>query len=169
MVSSENKGRETGTVLSRTLTCSIRGSLNQFTHGGQEAACWSTQNGRINDILGVTELLDSAADQASAAALIKTAYLHKVTVLEYLNGFPLPLGVSISCVPSRECTRTGVAYAFSTLPEVCVFITAVPITKLFAELVCPSRERSRTRHPGPLIANCKIVSLVSKLRVLSLN
>ncbi len=117
MVSTENKGRETGTVLSRTLTCSIRGSLNQFAHGGQEAACWSTQNGRINDILGVTELLDGAADQASAAALIKTAYLHKVTVLEYLNGFPLPLGVSISCVPSRECTRTGVAYAFSTLDD----------------------------------------------------
>jgi hypothetical protein len=62
--------------------------------------------------------LDGATDQASAAALIKTAYLHKVTVLEYLNGFPLPLGVSISCVPSRECTRTGAAYAFSTLPEV---------------------------------------------------
>jgi hypothetical protein len=118
MVSSDNKQREPGTVLSRTLTCSIRGSLNQFAHGGQEAACWSTQNGRINDILGVTELLDGAADQASAAALIKTAYLHKVTVLEYLNGFPLPLGVSISCVPSRECTRTGAAYAFSTLPEV---------------------------------------------------
>ncbi len=75
MVSTENKGRETGTVLSRTLTCSIRGSLNQFAHGGQEAACWSTQNGRINDILGVTELLDGAAYQASAAALIKTAYL----------------------------------------------------------------------------------------------
>lgn len=114
----ENKQRETGAIVSRTLACCIRGSLNQFAHAGQEAACWTTQNGRINDILGVTELLDGAVDQASAAALIKTAYLHKVTVLEYQNGFPLPLGVSFSCVPSRECTRTGAAYAFSTLPEV---------------------------------------------------
>ena len=105
-------------VISRVFCCSIRGSLNQFAHCGQEAACWSTQNGRINDILGVTELLDGAADNASATALIKNAYLHKVTLLEYLNGFPLPLGVSISCVPNRECTRTGSAYAFSTLPEV---------------------------------------------------
>jgi hypothetical protein len=114
----ETRTKEAGTILSRTLSCSIRGSLNQFAHCGQEAACWTTQNGRINDILGVTELLDGAADQTSATALIKTAYLHNVTVLEYLNGFPLPLGVSISCVPSRECTRTGAAYAFSTLPEV---------------------------------------------------
>jgi len=105
-------------VISRVFCCSIRGSLNQFDHCGQEAACWSTQNGRIIDILGVTELLDGAADSASATALIKNAYLHKVTLLEYLNGFPLPLGVSISCVPNRECTRTGSAYAFSTLPEV---------------------------------------------------
>lgn len=110
--------QDAGTIVSRTLACSIRGSLNQFAHAGQEAACWTTQNGRINDILGVTELLDGAVDQASAAALIKTAYLHKVTVLEYQNGFPLPLGVNLSCVPSRECTRTGAAYAFSTLPEV---------------------------------------------------
>jgi hypothetical protein len=62
-------------------------------------------------------MLDGAADNTSATALIKNAYLHKVTVLEYLNGFPLPLGVNISCVPNRECTRTGSAYAFSTLPE----------------------------------------------------
>jgi hypothetical protein len=54
MVTADNKPKETGNILSRTLTCSIRGSLNQFAHGGQEAACWSTQNGKINDILGVT-------------------------------------------------------------------------------------------------------------------
>jgi hypothetical protein len=50
-------------------------------------------------------------------ALLANALLHKVTVLETKNDFPLGMGVYLSCVPNKECTRTGAAYAFSCLPE----------------------------------------------------
>lgn len=108
---------ETGQRVTRRLNVNIRGSMHQFANGGQEAACWTTQNGKINDIMGVSELLDGTGDSASAAALLSNALLTKVSVLETKNDFPVPLGVSMSCVPNRECTRTGAAYAFSCLPE----------------------------------------------------
>jgi len=108
---------ETGQNLVRRLNVNIRGSMHQFANCGQEAACWTTANGKINDILGVSELLDGTGDSASAAALLSNALLTKVTVIETKNDFPVPLGVSMSCVPNRECTRTGAAYAFSCLPE----------------------------------------------------
>ena len=106
-----------GTQLTRRITTSIRGSFSQFAHGGEQTACCTAQNGRINDILGVTELLDGTVDQASTQAILKNVYLTNVKVLQTWNDFPLPLGVTLSCVPNRECTRTGAAYAFSTLPE----------------------------------------------------
>jgi hypothetical protein len=117
MISNETKPQDSGTILTRRLNVTIRGTLHQFANGGQEAACWTTQNGKINDIMGVTELLDGTGDQASTTALLANALLHKVTVLETKNDFPLGLGVYLSCVPNKECTRTGNAYAFSCLPE----------------------------------------------------
>ena len=117
MLSQDARAQESGTVLTRRLNVQINGTLHQFANGGQEAACWTTQNGKINDIMGITELLDGTGDQASSTALLANALLHKVTVLETKNDFPLGLGVYLSCVPNKECTRTGAAYAFSCLPE----------------------------------------------------
>ena len=117
MLSSDVKARDTGSILTRRLNVKIRGTLHRFANGGQEAACWSTQNGKINDIMGITELLDGTGDQTSSTFLLANALLNKVTVLETKNDFPLALGVSLSCAPNKECTRTGSAYAFSCLPE----------------------------------------------------
>ena len=103
-------------IITRRLHAVIRGSLQQFSATGQESACWGTQNGRIGDIMGLTEILDGTGDQASATAMLQNALLHKVSVLEYKNEFPVSLGVSLSCVPNVECTRTGTSYAFSALP-----------------------------------------------------
>ena len=111
MLSQEAKTQESGTVLTRRLNVHINGTLHQFANGGQEAACWTTQNGKINDIMGITELLDCTGDQASSTALLANALLHKVTVLETKNDFPLGMGVYLSCVPNKECTRTDAAYA----------------------------------------------------------
>jgi len=60
-------------IIKRRLNAVIRGSLTQFANAGQEAACWSTQNGRINDIMGINELIDGTGDQASATALLQNA------------------------------------------------------------------------------------------------
>ena len=45
-------------IIKRRLNAVIRGNLTdwQFANAWQEAACWSTQNGRINDIMGIHEL-----------------------------------------------------------------------------------------------------------------
>jgi len=117
MTSVDAKPHESGTILTRRINLGIRGTLHQFANGGQDAACWTTQNGKINDIMGITELMDGTGDQASTTALLANALLHKVTLLETKNDFPLPLGAYLSCVPNEECTRTGAAYAFSCLPE----------------------------------------------------
>ena len=93
---------ESGQHLVRRLNVNIRGSMHQFANCGHQAACWTTQNGKINDILGVSELLDGTGDSASAAALLSNALLTRVTVLETKNDFPVPLGVSMSCVPNRK-------------------------------------------------------------------
>lgn len=118
MIQVENKSNNLGQVMTRRLNVNIRGSMHQFANFGQEAACWTTANGKINDIMGVSELLDGTGDSASAASLLSNSLLTRVTILETKNDFPVPLGVSMSCVPNRECTRTGSAYAFSCLPEV---------------------------------------------------
>ena len=68
-------------IIKRRLNAVIRGSLTQFANAGQEAACWSTQNGRINDIMGNTELLDGTADQSSATALLQNALLQRESAL----------------------------------------------------------------------------------------
>ena len=41
--------QDTSNVLVRRLNATIRGTLHQFANGGQDAACWTTQNGKIND------------------------------------------------------------------------------------------------------------------------
>ena len=98
MLSQDDRAQESGTVLTRRLNVQINGTLHQFANGGQEAACWTTQNGKINDIMGITELLDGTGDQASSTALLANALLHKVTVLETKNDFPLWAGrISVMC------------------------------------------------------------------------
>ena len=104
-------------IVTRRVIAKIHGSLDQMNTSGQDAACWSTQNGRIGDIMGITELLDGTGDQNSSTTLLANCLLNSVKLLEYKNEFPVSLGVNISCVPNKECTRTGHAYAFSTLPD----------------------------------------------------
>lgn len=72
MLSPEAKAQESGTVLTRRLNVNIRGTLHQFANGGQEAACWTTQNGKINDIMGITELLDGTGTRRRARRCWRT-------------------------------------------------------------------------------------------------
>lgn len=104
-----------GRVFTRRLNAHIRGSLNNFAGGGTDSACWTTQNGRINDIMGITGLLDGTGEQ-NGTQLLKHSVLKKVTVLEVANQHPVSLGVHVSCVPGTECTRSGHQYAFTVLP-----------------------------------------------------
>lgn len=112
---SGQSAQPSGKVFTRRLNAHIRGSINNFANAGTDSACWTTQNGRINDIMGINSLVDGTGEQ-NGTQLLKQSVLKKVTVLEVCNQHPVSLGVHLSCVPGLECTRTGHKYAFTALP-----------------------------------------------------
>ena len=120
-------------IITRRIHATIRGNLAQFANSGSESASWTSQNGRMTDILGITELLQGTADAAaSTTALLQNSLLHNVRVIEYKNDFPIAVGVLISCVPNKEMTRTGSGYAFSCFPN---HVNSTPL-ELYANEAC---------------------------------
>ena len=122
----------TNNIITRRIHAVIRGSLAQFANSGSESASWTSVNGRMSEILGITDLLQGTADTASTTALLQNSLLHNVRIIEYKNDFPIALGVSISCVPNKEMTRTGSGYAFSCLPN---NVNSTPL-ELYANEAC---------------------------------
>jgi hypothetical protein len=55
-------------------------------------------------------------DGSAATIQLSSAMIHDVTLLEHQSTFPVPLGVQINCVPAREYTELGEAYAYTVLP-----------------------------------------------------
>ena len=104
-------------VITRRFHANIRGSFNLFASSGEDAASWSPVEGKSSDVFGVSEIFSDAPDVDATSQLLSNAVLHRVTVLETKNKFPLPLGVTISCCPSDETTRTGHKYALTTLAD----------------------------------------------------
>lgn len=104
-------------LCTRRLLCNIRGSLKQFDASGAAAATWTPTTGKVNEIFGLSHLLSTGADQSDTLNALQNAILHKVTLLEVKNEFPLTLGISVNCCPNDEVTRTGEKFAFTALPE----------------------------------------------------
>ena len=65
----------------------------------------------------IMQLHMEGCDAQSSTSILSQAVLKEATVIEYSSTMPCPVGVSISCVPSTEVTRTGKGYAFIALPE----------------------------------------------------
>ena len=86
--------------ITRRCLVTIRGSFAQFGSSGQEAASWTPVNGKVGEVFGISEIIDQGADSGFGSTLLQNAVLNRVTLLESKNDFPLPLGVSISCIPS---------------------------------------------------------------------
>jgi hypothetical protein len=101
--------------ITRRCLVTIRGSFQQFGSAGPEAASWTPVNGKVGDVFGISDIVEQGADSGFGSALLQHAVLNRVSVLETKNDFPLPLGVSISCIPSDESTRTGHKYAMTCL------------------------------------------------------
>jgi hypothetical protein len=116
-------------IITRRFNATIRGSLDQFAKAGSEAATWSPQTGKLGDVFGVSEIFETQADIGATAAVLQNAVLHKITVLEQKNDFPVSLGVSISSIPSEESTKTGHKYAITSMaktynPTPCIVFSA---------------------------------------------
>jgi hypothetical protein len=101
----------------RRINVHIRGSMEQFSHDGQEAASWMPVNGKAGDVFGVNDVFESTPDVGTTACVLQNAVLHSVRVLECRNDFPLNLGVTISCIPPEETIKTGHKYAMTTLAQ----------------------------------------------------
>lgn len=103
-----------GTILERTLHVSISNSLGNLALAGPHGGFWKPVDGTQFQILGhATEGMDASA----ATTQLGSAMIHEVTLLEHQSTFPVPLGVQINCVPAREFTELGEAYAYTVLPH----------------------------------------------------
>jgi len=102
-------------LVTRRFNVNIRGSLAQFAGAGQEAATWAPINGKVGEVFGISDIFESTPDVGTTASVLANSVLHRVTVLETKNDFPLNLGVTMACVPSEETTKTGHKYALTTI------------------------------------------------------
>jgi hypothetical protein len=98
----------------RRLCIEINGSMQQFAKSGHDAASWCPNNAKIGEILGVSDVFDNNPDVGTTASCLQNAILHKVTLLEIKNDFPINIGVTMSCIPSDEATRLGNRFAVTT-------------------------------------------------------
>ena len=130
--------------ITRRCLVTIRGSFAQFGSSGQEAASWTPVNGKVGEVFGISEIIDQGADSGFGSTLLQNAVLNRVTLLESKNYFPLPLGVSISCIPSDESTRTGHKYALTVLAN---SYNPNPLCLFESEAVCSDGLQWRKEFP----------------------
>lgn len=99
--------------LSRCLHVAISGTLSNFYAEGHTAATWKPMDSRSVRIFG--HGLESG-DLASSTNSLRNAYIVSCRLLEHRSTFPVPLGVSMTCIPNNELTETGDKYAFTSMP-----------------------------------------------------
>lgn len=100
------------TRLTRRLHVSVASSMSNLFSEGSGSAIWSILPDRASKLLG-----DNPTDMNSSLNSIKNAYILNCKLLEVKSSFPVPLGVSINCIPHSEITETGQAFAFTVLPK----------------------------------------------------
>lgn len=101
-----------GTVLERVLHVNITNSLGNLALAGPHGGVWKLVDGAQHVVLS-----QSAGDVGASTSQLGSVLIHEVQVLQQHNGFPVPLGVQFNCVPAREYTDLGEAYAYTVLPN----------------------------------------------------
>jgi hypothetical protein len=91
----------------------ISGTMNNFSAEGPSAATWRPIEGKH-----VQMFTNASPDQdlSSSQNILRNAYVVKATLLEQKNGFPVPLGVKVSCIQGQEHSESGERFAFTSLP-----------------------------------------------------
>ena len=131
-------------IFTRRLMTNIRGSMEKFATGGVNTASWTPVNGKAGDVFGVSDIFDSAPDVGTTAAVLQSAVIHRVRVLETKNDFPLQVGINISCIPSMEATKTGQRFALTCLAS---SHNPTPITVFEADASNTYNVEWRQRYP----------------------
>lgn len=101
-----------GTILTRTLYVNVTGSLANLSMAGPSGGSWRLVDGKQIGVFG----LGSEVDTQVATNQLRTALIHELKVLQDRSTFPVPLGVTINCVPSNEMTDLGERFAYTVLP-----------------------------------------------------
>jgi hypothetical protein len=101
------------TRLTRRLNVCISGTLANFFAEGAGAATWKPIDGK--QVYMFSNNADRS-DMTSAVNSLKNAYILNCKVLEVKSSLPVPVGVSINCIPNNELTDTAEKYAFTALP-----------------------------------------------------
>ena len=101
-----------GTILTRTLYVNITGSLANLSMAGPSGGSWRLVDGKQIGVFG----LGSEVDTQVATNQLRTALIHELKVLQDRSTFPIPLGVTINCVPANEMTDLGERFAYTVLP-----------------------------------------------------
>lgn len=99
------------TRLTKRLHVSVASSMSNLFSEGSGSAVWSILPDRASKLLG-----DSSSDMTSSLNSIKNAYIINCKVLQSRSSFPVPIGVSMNCIPHNEITETGQTFAFTVLP-----------------------------------------------------
>lgn len=110
---SSSAGVPQGTILTRTLYVNITGSLANLSMAGPSGGTWRLVDGKQIGVFGVGSEVDSQV----ATNQLRTALIHELKVLQDRSTFPVPLGVTINCVPPREMTDLGERFAYTVLPN----------------------------------------------------
>lgn len=76
--------------------------------------------GSDDDMRGITDAQAGPLDLGATLNSLKNATITKATILQSYNTFPVPLGVSVSCLPANEVCDTGDRYTFTTIPNTSV-------------------------------------------------
>jgi hypothetical protein len=100
--------------MERVLHVSITNSLGNLALAGPHGGCWRLVDGSQARTLG--HAVDGM-DAGAATSQLSSALIHEVTILQQHSDFPVPLGVHFNCVPAREFTELGEAYAYTVMPN----------------------------------------------------
>ena len=109
-------------TITRRINVKIQGSMSDFAQDGQGSATWRAVDGKQTTIWGLQDIAggmggDASATHASATHALSNAIVKSAILLEHKSTFKVPLGISISCLPSNEMTGFGEAYCYTVLPE----------------------------------------------------
>ena len=107
-------GSDRSAIMERVLHVSITNSLGNLARAGPHGGCWRLVDGAQNRTLGQAI---EGMDIGAATNQLGSALIHEVTLLQQHSEFPVPLGVHFNCVPAREFTELGDAYAYTVLPN----------------------------------------------------
>ena len=102
-----------GTILTRTLHVNITGTLANLEMAGPSGGSWKLVDGKQIGVFG----MGSEVDAQVATNQLRTALIHELRVVQDRSTFPVPLGVTINCVPAHEMTDLGDRYAYTVLPR----------------------------------------------------